>query len=92
MKTVTFVKILAVGILLSGAAFAAEEGEAKPTAEGGAAKPPLVLETDADKVSYALGIQIAQSFNAQQIAVNREVLFRATEDFLLEVVAPAKGG
>jgi FKBP-type peptidyl-prolyl cis-trans isomerase FklB len=75
--------LLAVCMILSSAAFAAEEGGAQPAAENGAAEPPLVLKSDKDKVSYLIGMQIAESLRAQGIELNTEILFRAMEDVLL---------
>jgi FKBP-type peptidyl-prolyl cis-trans isomerase FklB len=82
VKTSTLVKILAVGVVLSGCAFAGENGGTKETGDAGAAKPPLVLESENDKLSYAIGLQIGQSFKRQGLEVNRDVLFRAIEDVL----------
>jgi len=83
VKATTFVTVLALGLVLTGPAFAGEESEPKPAAELLPAEPLLALDTEVDKISYAIGIQIAQSFKSQGLEVNREAFFRAIEDVLL---------
>lgn len=82
MKTSALLKMLVVGVVLSGCASAGEDSGAKGTGDPGAAKPALVLESENDKLSYAIGVQIGQSFKRQGLEVNRDVLFRAIEDVL----------
>jgi FKBP-type peptidyl-prolyl cis-trans isomerase FklB len=67
----TYVMILATIMLLPALAHAQE-----------AAGEPVTLETEMDKISYAIGTQAGQSFKAQELEINLEMLVRGIEDVL----------
>jgi FKBP-type peptidyl-prolyl cis-trans isomerase FklB len=83
VKASTFVAMLTLVALLSAPALAGEEGGTTPAAAADAAKPLLMLESETDKVSYAIGMSIAQTLKNQGFDVNHDILFRAIDDVLL---------
>jgi FKBP-type peptidyl-prolyl cis-trans isomerase FklB len=89
----TAMKLVAAGIVLLGSAAAQQTppttstAPAKPrastTTHHTAAKPkPLVLQTDQDKQSYAIGLNVGKSLHRDSIEVEPKIVLQGLEDAL----------
>jgi FKBP-type peptidyl-prolyl cis-trans isomerase FklB len=93
---ITAVTLLAAGITLAGSALAQQTPSATPapatpakaaaptTQKGTPAKNPstVVLKTEKEKASYAIGISIAKTLQKDGIAVDTAILLRGMKDTL----------
>lgn len=93
MKKRIFVLMLVLGCLFAISLYAAKEGSKESAKEKTAApvvekviaaqpekqKEPL-FETEMDKVSYAIGVQLGQNFKRQKIEIKIESLIRGLRD------------
>jgi FKBP-type peptidyl-prolyl cis-trans isomerase len=67
------VMILSAILLFPASVYAAEES---------AAREPVTLETEIDKISYVIGTQAGQSFKTQGLELNMDLFVRALKDAL----------
>ena len=75
MKTKLYGMIVAVAMLLSIPAYAAED---KPAVE------PVKLENETDKLSYIMGVQVGQQFKARDLEIDIEMFVRGMQDVFAE--------
>jgi len=94
MKTRMCVVMLVLGCLVVMTVYAAQknarEQTAVPTGKtdsaeqaknvGAVREPPVPLETEMDKVSYAIGIQLGQNFKTQEIEIKLEPMMQGIKD------------
>ncbi len=89
MKTRTCVVMLILGCLIAVSVYAAKKSTKEKTmvptgktdSAGQAGKQkPVSLKTEMDKVSYAIGVQLGQSFKQQEIEISIEPLMRGLRD------------
>lgn len=86
--------LLAAGLLLTGTALAQQAPAAKPSTKSSSAAStkakapaaqaasPLVLKTQEEKASYAIGISIARSLQREDLKVEPAILVRGLKDQL----------
>ena len=89
MKTRMCVVMLVLGCLVAMSVYAAKKSPEKETAvpagktdsaEQAEKQKAVLLKTEMDKVSYAIGVQLGQSFKTQEIEIKIESLMRGLKD------------
>ena len=89
MKTRTCVVMLILGCLVAVSVYAARKSPEKETAipagKTGIAEPApkqkaVLLKTEMDRVSYAIGVQLGQTFKKQEIEIKIEPMMQGLKD------------